>query len=378
MNDTGFKDESNCHILLADQKKMKSKIQFIRYRLLSVIFLLSVTVHFVSAQDATFSQFYFNQLYVNPAFTGINPGLRAGVNYRALWPNIPSKFPTYSVAIDAQDLALSSGIGLHAWSDTEGEGYLRTQCISGLYSYRMILSPKNWVFQAGFQTSIINKKIDWSQLVFSDQLHPLFGITGPSANPTPYQQSTTFADFTAGALIKGNQRSRIKNIIATYTFGAAIHHLVQPDESILGSASRLPKNIVIHAGAVIPVRYEVKKYKILLVPNLMWEHQSTMSEFIASFNVMMKPLFAGLSYRNQTPLIADLKRADAIIINFGLAGDKNKESIVYKIGYSYDLTISDLRSNTAGTHEIALIIEFRDFKFNNSGSPKRKLECPNF
>ncbi|MEI7802835.1 MAG: PorP/SprF family type IX secretion system membrane protein, partial [Bacteroidota bacterium] len=255
---------------------MKRKNLFNRLQLLAVVLFLSVTVQISKAQDATFSQFYFNQLYVNPAFTGINSGLRVGVNYRALWPNIPSKFPTYSVAIDAQDLALSSGIGLHAWSDTEGEGYLRTQCISGLYSCRMILSPKNWVFQAGFQTSVINKKVDWSKLVFSDQLHPLFGITGPTGNPTPYQQSITFVDFTVGALIKGNQRNRIKNLIATYTFGVAGHHIVQPDESILGSGSRLPKNIVIHAGAVIPVRYEVKKYKILLVPNLLWEHQSTM------------------------------------------------------------------------------------------------------
>ena len=82
-------------------------------RFSAILFLLSFS--FVSkAQDPTFSQFYFNQLYVNPAFTGINSGLRAGINYRDLWPRIPSKFPTYSLAIDAQDLSLSSGIGLNA------------------------------------------------------------------------------------------------------------------------------------------------------------------------------------------------------------------------------------------------------------------------
>ncbi len=349
-----------------------------QHRQIISVFLLLTSSYCSKAQDPTFSQYYFNQLYVNPAFTGINSGLRAGVNYRALWPRIPSKFPTYSLAIDAQDLSLSSGIGLNAWSDTEGEGYLRTQCISGLYSYRVILSPKNWVFQAGFKTSIINKKIDWSRLVFSDQLHPLFGITGPSSNPVPYQQSRTFVDFTIGALIKGNQRSRLKNLIATYTFGAALHHVTQPDESITGQVSRLPQNLVLHAGAVIPVRYEVKRYKILLAPSIMWEHQTTMREFNFSFNVLMKPLFAGLSYRNQTPMLFEIKKADAIIVNVGLAGDQNKESVVYKMGYSYDLTISDLRSNTQGTHEIALIIEFRNFKFNNRSNPKKKLECPNF
>ena len=330
------------------------------------------------AQDPTFSQFYFNQLYVNPAFTGINSGLRAGVNYRDLWGHIPSKFPTYSVAVDAQDLSLSSGIGLNAWSDNEGEGYLRTQCISGLYSYRVVLSPKNWVFQAGFQTSIINKKIDWSKLIFSDQLHPLFGITGPTQNPTPNQQSVTFADFTAGALIKGNHRNRLKNLIATYTFGVAMHHMVQPDESIIGQQSRLPKNLVIHFGAVVPVRYEVKKYKILLVPNILYERQTTMTDFVFSFNVMMKPIFYGISYRNEIPIIPDMDKADAVIVNVGYAGDQNKEALVYKVGYSYDLTISDLRSNTAGTHELALIIEFRDFKFSQHANAKKKLECPNF
>ena len=346
-------------------------------RFSAIVFLLGFS--FISkAQDPTFSQYYFNQLYVNPAFTGINSGLRAGINYRALWPRSPSKFPTYSLAIDAQDLSLSSGIGLNAWSDTEGEGYLRTQCISGLYSYRIILSPKNWVFQAGFKTSIMNKKIDWSKLVFSDQLHPLFGITGPTNNPTPYAQSRTFVDFSVGALIKGNHRNRLKNLIATYTFGVALHHVTKPDESITGQASRLPQNLVLHAGAVIPVRYEVKRYKILLAPSIMWEHQTTMREFNFSFNVLMKPMFAGLSYRNQTPLLFDIKRSDAIIVNVGFAGDQNKESIVYKFGYSYDLTISDLRSNTQGTHELALIVEFRDFKFNNRSNPKKKMECPNF
>ena len=356
---------------------IRKKINF--YLKCSSVVVFLINVSFVSkAQDPTFSQFYFNQLYVNPAFTGINSGFRAGLNYRDLWPRIPSKFPTYSLALDAQDLSLSSGIGLNAWSDTEGEGYLRTQCISGLYSYRVILSPKNWIFQAGFNTSIINKKIDWSKLVFSDQLHPLFGITNPTSNPTPYQQARTFVDFTAGALIKGNQRSRLKNLIATYTFGAALHHLTQPDESITGQVSRLPQKLVLHAGAVIPVRYEVKKYKILLAPSVMWESQTTMKALIFSFNVLMKPLFAGLAYRNQTPLVTYIKRADAIIVNFGLAGDQNKESVVYKIGYSYDLTISDLRSNTQGTHELVLILELRNFKFNNNANPKKKLECPNF
>ena len=344
----------------------------------TAIFSLLFISYQLKAQDPTWSQHYFNQMYVNPAFTGINSGLRLTANYRDLWPRIPSKFPTYNFAIDAQDLSSSSGIGLTAWSDNEGEGYLRTQCISGLYSYRVILSPKNWIFQGGFQTSVVSKRIDWSRLLFSDQLHPLFGVVGPTANVAPNQENTTFVDFSAGALIRGNHRNRVKQLIATYTFGFAIHHLIKPDESIIGQTSQLPRNYVAHASAVIPVRFEVSRNKIMLAPSLLYESQSTMSEFIATFNVLMQPLFAGLSYRNQYFNIFDLKHSDAIIVNFGFNNNYNKDQVVYKLGYSYDLTISDLRSASHGTHELALVVEFRDFKFDNRPSAKKKLECPDF
>ncbi|MBP9083838.1 MAG: type IX secretion system membrane protein PorP/SprF, partial [Bacteroidia bacterium] len=54
----------------------------------------------VKAQDPTFSQFNFNPLYFNPAFTGIDPGLRINSTYRSLWSSIPSSFRTYSIAAD--------------------------------------------------------------------------------------------------------------------------------------------------------------------------------------------------------------------------------------------------------------------------------------
>ena len=45
------------------------------------------------AQDPTSSQFFFNQLYMNPAFCGITRDERVGFDYRRQWPGVSqSKF----------------------------------------------------------------------------------------------------------------------------------------------------------------------------------------------------------------------------------------------------------------------------------------------
>lgn len=57
---------------------------------------------------------------------------------------------------------------------------------------------------------------------------------------------------------------------------------------------------------------------------------------------MKGPFVAGLWYRN----------SDAVIAVVGIQNNN------FKFGYSYDVTISKLAGNTAGSHEISLQIQF--------------------
>ena len=52
------------------------------------------------AQDPTFTQFYANPLYLNPAFAGTNQCARFGLNYRNEWPNLSANYVTYSASYD--------------------------------------------------------------------------------------------------------------------------------------------------------------------------------------------------------------------------------------------------------------------------------------
>ena len=60
-----------------------------------------------------------------------------------------------------------------------------------------------------------------------------------------------------------------------------------------------------------------------------------------------------VSYRNQKLLIIG-GQFDAMIYNFDINLNKNDE--IYKIGLSYDQTVSRMRTNTNGTIEISFII----------------------
>ena len=54
----------------------------------------------VFAQDPTFTQFYANPLYLNPAFAGSNKCPRISMNYRNEWPNLSGNYVTYSASYD--------------------------------------------------------------------------------------------------------------------------------------------------------------------------------------------------------------------------------------------------------------------------------------
>ena len=78
--------------------------------LYAVLFLLIIASNAVLAQDPTFSQYYSNKLYYNPAFAGADPGLRVNFNYRNLWTSLNSNFGTYNFNMDISDYNLGGGI----------------------------------------------------------------------------------------------------------------------------------------------------------------------------------------------------------------------------------------------------------------------------
>ena len=103
----------------------------------SKIFMAIAACIFISneadGQDAAFSQFYANPLYLNPAFAGATPKgcPRASLNWRDQWPGIGSSYITTSASWDKHINAIGGGLGIIVVNDRSGNGGL--QLNSALY-----------------------------------------------------------------------------------------------------------------------------------------------------------------------------------------------------------------------------------------------------
>ncbi len=307
-------------------------------------FLLVLICSVAFAQDPTFSQFYANRLYLNPAFAGTAKCPRLTLNYRNQWPGIDNSFITYSASFDQQVDAISGGLGALVFRDIGGEGILSTTSASLMYSYQFSVNRK-FSIRAGFQGTFVQKSIDVSNLRFGDMIDSRRGFVYQTQEQIANDQ-VIYPDFSFGLL----------GFSEKLYFGLAVHHLTAPDEGFSG-LSELPRRFTGHFGAVLPlgIRHEDMSWS----PNVIYQQQGPAQEINLGLYVTKGPVVLGAWYRF----------TDAYIFLLGLQKDN------YKIGYSYDITSSYLSDKTNGSHEISFSYLFpcrpKKVKFET-------ISCPAF
>ncbi|MFT4525577.1 MAG: type IX secretion system PorP/SprF family membrane protein [Granulosicoccus sp.] len=329
------------------------------------------------AQDPTFSQFYANKIYVNPAFAGSEQGMRLNFNYKNLWTGVPSDFSTFSAGIDVADHNISGGLGFIAINSKEGEGQINTQQYGLMYSYRLIVLPRIFDIHMGIGAHYLRKEIgDWDSFIFSDQINAYNNDIVGSSVVRPEKLFVEMPDFNAGFIARFNIKPKGGRRPISNTIGFAAHHLSQPNESLLGRNEPLPMKFVGHFSMMIPVGKKKSRSPLYLSPNIMYEHQKNLSTLNAGLYAMKAPVMVGVWYRNGGTFTID--NSDAIMVNIGVRFADKAKRFMMQLGYSYDMTISKLAGSTAGTHEVALIIEFTRaslFGSKNPSARKRARNC---
>jgi type IX secretion system PorP/SprF family membrane protein len=270
------------------------------------------------------------------------------MNYRNQWPALSGTFVTTSASYDQHVESLYGGLGLLVTNDKAGEGTLTTTNISGIYSYQLALS-RSFSIKAGFQATYFQKSLDWNKLTFGDMIDARRGFVYQSQDQARGGSSSN-VDFSAGVLGFSKQ----------FFAGVAVHHITEPDETLINGASPLPMKITGHAGAVIPMsnsRYSENDASIS--PNILYQQQGNFQQLNMGLYVSKGPIVGGVWYRNK----------DAFIVLLGF------QTKVAKFGYSYDVTVSKLTNATAGSHEVSFTLQFPCKKRR----PKfRTISCPSF
>lgn len=301
------------------------------------------------AQDPTFTQFYANPLYLNPALAGSHGCSRFASNYRNEWPKLTGNYTTYSASWDSYFKNISGGIGILATHDQQGQGTINTSMLGLIYSYHLQLGRK-WKLQFGARASWYQKYLDWDKLTFGDMIDPRRGFIY-STGDVPRGGSRGFFDASAGAVLFN------KNFFA----GVAVHHLNRPNESMIVGDSKMPIRVTGHMGAEIQLGRKSKYSNgTSIMPNVIYQYQNGFMELSVGTYVKYGPLNIGVWYRNR----------DAFILTAGINTGK------FKLGYSYDVTVSKLNNGVSGgSHEISLGI---NLNCKQRPTTFKLVSCPSF
>lgn len=296
-----------------------------------------------NAQDHIFSQFYNAPVYLNPALAGQFDGsFRANMIYRNQWSSISGELSYLSASADYQLPNSAGGVALMVNSSTEGTAYLKKNSLAGIYSY--VVGGDNFMASFGVQLGITNRKLDFSSLVFSDQLDPRLGFTGGASQAeSPFNDSKYYLDAGTGANF----------VVGNAMIGGSVLHLNKPDESFTGSKVPTPIRTAVHASYRLSINSD-SETRAYLIPSVVYYNQAEATSISAGMQLKYNAVNAGIWYRS-----TGKGMSDAVVVSFifDIFTNTNKNNKL-RLGVSHDATTNKLNyGNTSGTTELSLGFE---------------------
>jgi len=313
---------------------------------LLIVLLMTIQSY---GQDPYYSQYYNNPIYYNPAMTGLSEGLKVRLMYHNQWPQYSHDLKNYGFSMDVAERFVpgSGGFGLIFDTNKEGNGFIKRNMIGATGSARIRMN-RNMVSQLGFMVSYVQKSIDNDDFIFSDQLDGRHGLLYPQSSFNGFKnQNVTYPDISLGYVLHHEEQ------YMAMTFGAAVHHLLKPNESFYNLETRLPRKYILSADFVI---FQISNPRdgFKFSPGLLFENQAGFNTFTLGSNISKSVLYAGAWYRNKQSQIYSYQSLVLVAgVNIPMV---NKYSRM-KLMYSYDISVTQMKG-TGGTHEITLRFEF--------------------
>ena len=190
----------------------------------------------------------------------------------------------------------------------------------------------------GLQGGLALKQFNVNNLVFPSGINQLNGEISEYVSAGYSDEKKIYPDFAVGAVGQHDE----------FFWGASVHHLTTPDESIIegDQKGKLPAKITLHGGARLHRFHHGLLSRIFtLSPNILYQQQGSFKQLNLGIYMIEKSFLFGGWYRNNIDV-----RPDAIIAMAGFAREK------FQVGYSFDLTLSKLSNYSYGTHEISPVL----------------------
>ncbi|MEI6885627.1 MAG: PorP/SprF family type IX secretion system membrane protein [Bacteroidota bacterium] len=358
--------------------------------LLALVWILPLNT--ASAQDMNYTQYFSTPLYVNPAYTGINTGIRARFLFRDQWPAAPIAYKSYYFSADLGDRALpgAGGFGIVVQSDNPGVGLINNLNAALTIGVRIPITGF-MAAQVGIKAGIMQRRINYDDLVFTSNFDARYGNIYQSGFTDFNASKRVVPDFGAGGLIQFS--STEGNI--TGDFGFAVDHIFKPDVSFLSvGSSQYPRKWIGHLNLVFStgpggssngmMNSGADPLKIMV--GGLYMNQSNLNSLQLGLNLLKYNIYLGCWYKST--LTGVVNSVCAIVAGYKF---NFYENMSIKFMYSYDIQISGALQGTGGAHEISLILELDKFSLFGGGGGSsipgggtggRKyggpMECPTF
>ncbi|PCI99005.1 MAG: hypothetical protein COB15_04910 [Flavobacteriales bacterium] len=290
---------------------------------LIIITILAFCSLFATAQqEVMVSQYMFNGLFINPAYTGSHKYFSATLLHRNQWVAFDGAPKTLLVSGDGPIANNKMGLGFIIAHDKIG---VTSQTdINASYSY--------------------NVKLGSGKLAF--------GLRGGLSNYSVKTEDLKVWDADDGALIADGESEFLPKFgFGTYYYakrwyaGVSIPTLLAYEDGQsfninIDQSSFLRKHFLINGGVVIEVSEKLK-----LKPSTLIKYVKS-APLEADINLSLlydETIWFGVSYRTNDAIIG--------IIEY----QANKR---FRVGYSYDFTITEIGNYSNGSHEIMIGYDF--------------------
>lgn len=299
-------------------------MKIITYKRTSIIYMiLFVTAFKLSAQyDAMFTQYMFNETFINPAYTGSKEAMSVNMLHRQQWVNFPGRPVTTTFSVHGPIMKNEAGVGLSVLNESIGK--LNRNIVYLDYAYRL-KTGKDGTLAFGLMAGIHN------------QVNKLSELKATESGDLQISQNTP-------SIIAPNFGAGLYYSTKKYYAGLSIPRMVDdgyffnPSGTVRRTASFSPKKFhyYITGGYVFDISNDLKIKPQTMIKVV----QNAPLQFDVNVNAFIKNLvWAGIGYRNGSNVSI-------------ITGVQANQQLL--ISYSYDYGLSKLQKYNQGSHEIAL------------------------
>jgi type IX secretion system PorP/SprF family membrane protein len=272
--------------------------------------------------DPQFSQYIFNNPYLNPGATGMGGRTAVSAIYRTQWLGYNGTYEkggapvTQQISASVPVSALKGGLGLYISNDQIGGGSINRE-ISGTYSFHKRAGSN--LIGLGISAGMYSRILDG-------------GDYRPREPDDPSIPGNRIAemkpDFGVGAYLYN----------PVYTLGVSLRHINQPSFGLNTTEGKnpLPRSLYISGSLLVGVSYTVDISPMFIIKS---DFKTVSPEFgaLVTYN---SSLWAGANYRWQ----------DAV--SFLIGGNILNNKV--RAGYAFDYVVFGTPAKAPTSHEVLL------------------------